>query len=414
MFLKLNFYLIYLIPIAIILGPATSNIIVSIMGLLFIFYLFKDKLWFIFQNWIVQVLILFWFYLCIISLFSFDVNNSLKTSILYVRFIFFALAIGFFISKKPEIEIYFGNFLYFIIFLVLVDGLFSYNYDYNLLGIKDGSTHIVSGIFGEEYILGSFLSRLLPLLFYFLFLDKNLSYYKMTVFIIFVIFIDFIIFVSGERTAFFYMLLASFTLILLTKKFQFFRLIAFLLSIILVIIVTLTNPKVKSRMVDHTILELGLNDNKEGIYFISELHQDYYLNAYNMFLYNPIIGNGPNSFRTLCSNDSFNSNACSIHPHNTYFQLLAETGLIGFLFIFTCFLILLFIFIRQFFHLYFFKTRKIISDTNICLFTCILITLWPLVPTGNFFSSWLNTLYFLPLGFYFSKFFVNQNTPSDL
>ena len=98
----------------------------------------------------------------------------------------------------------------------------------------------------------------------------------MTLFIIFIIFIDFIIFVSGERTAFFYMLLASFTLILLTKKFQFFRLIAFLLSIILVIIVTLTNPKVKSRMVDHTIIELGLNDNKDGIYFISELHQDYF------------------------------------------------------------------------------------------------------------------------------------------
>ena len=173
MFLKLYFYFIYLIPIAIILGPATSNIIVSIMGLLFIFYLFKDKLWFVFQNWIVQVLILFWLYLCIISFFSFDVNNSLETSILYIRFIFFALAIGFFISKKPEIEIYFGNFLYFVIFLVLVDGLFAYNYDYNLLGIKDGSTHIVSGIFGEEYILGSFLSRLLPLLFYFLFLDKN-------------------------------------------------------------------------------------------------------------------------------------------------------------------------------------------------------------------------------------------------
>ena len=133
-----------------------------------------------------------------------------------------------------------------------------------------------------------------------------------------------------------------------------------------------------------------------------------------MFLYNPIIGNGPNSFRKLCSNDNFNDNACSIHPHNTYLQLLAETGIIGFLFIFIFFLLLIFIFIRQFFQLYFFKSRKIISDTNICLFTCILITLWPLVPTGNFFSSWLNTLYFLPLGFYFSKFFVDQNNSSNL
>ena len=28
------------------------------------------------------------------------------------------------------------------------------------------------------------------------------------------------------------------------------------------------------------------------------------------------------------------------------------------------------------------------------------ITLWPIAPSGNFFGSWLNSVYYLPLGFY--------------
>ena len=31
--------------------------------------------------------------------------------------------------------------------------------------------------------------------------------------------------------------------------------------------------------------------------------------------------------------------------------------------------------------------------------TALVITLWPLAPTGNFFNNWLSIIYFLPLGF---------------
>ena len=63
-----------------------------------------------------------------------------------------------------------------------------------------------------------------------------------------------------------------------------------------------------------------------------------------MFKENKIFGQGPNAYRYLCSDQRFKLNywSCSTHPHNYYFQLLAETGLVGFIFIFGAFLMVLF------------------------------------------------------------------------
>ena len=63
-----------------------------------------------------------------------------------------------------------------------------------------------------------------------------------------------------------------------------------------------------------------------------------------MFLDNKIFGQGPKSYRYLCKDDRFKINkwSCSTHPHNYYAQLLAETGLIGFLIIFMIFLFALY------------------------------------------------------------------------
>ena len=63
----------------------------------------------------------------------------------------------------------------------------------------------LSGLFGDEFILGSFLSRLFPLLvgliIYLYAKPKNLFVYIL--FLIFFILIDILVFFSGERAAFF-------------------------------------------------------------------------------------------------------------------------------------------------------------------------------------------------------------------
>ena len=132
----------------------------------------------------------------------------------------------------------------------------------------------------------------------------------------------------------------------------------------------------------------------------SKHHESHYMTAYNMYLDNKFVGIGLRNFRNFCSNPKYkiDEKSCSTHPHNTYIQLLAETGLIGFMFG----IILFFYFCYH--SLIHFKKKYLDKETlfnnfEICLLSSILVTLWPFIPTGNFFNNWLSIVYFYPVGF---------------
>ena len=93
-----------------------------------------------------------------------------------------------------------------------------------------------------------------------------------------------------------------------------------------------------------------------------------------------------------------NKYSCTSHPHNTYVQLLAETGLLGFIIVFFIFMTLI---AYSFKHLYFqiYKKRLLFNSYQVSLMSAILITLWPLAPSGSFFNNWINVIYFFPIGF---------------
>ena len=119
-----------------------------------------------------------------------------------------------------------------------------------------------------------------------------------------------------------------------------------------------------------------------------------------MFKQNFIFGIGPKMYRFECKNLKYlknvnYSNHCYMHPHNTYLQLISETGLLGTLFIF-----LVFIFISS--KLFLIKYDKSINSKSknfeILLYIAIFITLWPINQNGNFFNNWLNFIYFFPIG----------------
>ena len=77
---------------------------------------------------------------------------------------------------------------------------------------------------------------------------------------------------------------------------------------------------------------------KEGKYFLQDdFYGAIYITAYNIFLDNPIFGIGVKNYREECKNAKYSEISatesfyrCSTHPHNTYLQILAETGIIGF------------------------------------------------------------------------------------
>ena len=117
-----------------------------------------------------------------------------------------------------------------------------------------------------------------------------------------------------------------------------------------------------------------------------------------MFIDNPILGIGPNNFRYICSEPLYNVSkwSCSSHPHNITFQLLSEIGIIGFGLVFSVF------------GYFLFKSIKIVISKKFSLkalgiysLQCsIIIYLFPLMVTGNFFLSWYGFIYYLPISLF--------------
>jgi O-antigen ligase len=120
-----------------------------------------------------------------------------------------------------------------------------------------------------------------------------------------------------------------------------------------------------------------------------------------MFLDKPIFGHGPKMFRIICKDEKYaiGISPCDNHPHNFYVQLLAETGIIGFSFLFSTFAYVLYCAYRQFKSIVL-KQKRYLTDYQVCLLAGILITVWPLTTNGNFFHNWLMIVYSLPVGFY--------------
>jgi O-antigen ligase len=122
--------------------------------------------------------------------------------------------------------------------------------------------------------------------------------------------------------------------------------------------------------------------------------------AFNFFQESPVIGNGPQFFRYKCMQEPIEG--CTTHPHNYYFQTLAELGLVGVSFLFLGFLYLSFILFRQFLNIWFLKKEKYyIPDHLLSLYSLTFIFLWPLIPSGSFYNNWLNVMIFLPVPFIF-------------
>ncbi len=86
---SLNKYLIILFPIFLVIGPALSDIAVSVLSISYIYICFREKYYDDFQIWIVKLLIIFWLYCISRSILSEDLLLSLESSLFYGRFIFF-------------------------------------------------------------------------------------------------------------------------------------------------------------------------------------------------------------------------------------------------------------------------------------------------------------------------------------
>ena len=82
-----------MLPIARVTGPFLPEIIIFIISFFFIIKCIKEKNFSYFNNILFKIFFLFYIILNISSLLGEDVIYSLVTSIFYIRFIVFALAV---------------------------------------------------------------------------------------------------------------------------------------------------------------------------------------------------------------------------------------------------------------------------------------------------------------------------------
>ena len=185
------------------------------------------------------------------------------------------------------------------------------------------------------------------------------------------------------------------------SNLRIFRITSIIISVILISVISVVSPQIKERNIDTTITQLGLNDNSTSINFFSPKHESHIIPALRMFQQKPIIGFGPNTFRKYCNDVKFkyNEHSCTTHPHHTISQLLGEIGLIGIIF----FLAVIFYVLKVIlFHIkgLLLRSEKKLDDYQVCILACFLCTLWPILPTLNFFNNWISIVYYLPIGFY--------------
>jgi O-antigen ligase len=403
-FYNLPVFLFSLLPIFLITGPFLSDLTVSLIGLLFIIYCFKKKNFSYFHNKYFYFFLVFWIYLVLNSLINNFNLTSLKISFFYFRYGVFVIAIATLLEFNDKFKKYFFYCIFFSFTILIIDGFYQYFIGENILGWKTNTKFRVSSLFGKELILGSYLSRMWPIFFglsiFFMKKKKSVLFF---LFILIFILSEVLIFLSGERASFFFINLSAIFIILLSNKLYKLRLITLLSSLIILIIISFFNPIAKERIIDTTLEQMNLDrKNKEGhqsIYIFSEQHTHHYLSAYKMFLDNKFFGVGIKNFRNFCDDKSYkiSSLSCSTHPHNTYVQILSETGIIGFLFL----IFILFYFCKHIFnHLcYKLKRKNYFTDFEICLLSAIAIYLWPFAPTGNIFNNWLNIILILNLPF---------------
>ena len=422
--LKISNFLICLLPLALITGPAIPDFLVILSATFFLINLLHFKLELIVDKKLFFLFFLFYFFLIFSSLLSEHIWISLKFSLPYIRFILLAFLIAYLIENNKSLffRCFFTSCLLAILILFF-DSILQFYSGKNILGFVSPVSGRIGSFFKDELILGSYILKISPMFFTSIFYLNTNSKIKKKLFFILYCMTFVIILISGDRAPLFLFFLYSVFLFFLLKPY---RKLFFILSIFIVIffITFLTLSKSSyNRIVVQTVNELGfgevdytrraLNINKDDgldLYannkkrFFSAIHENYFLTGINIFKENHLIGAGPKAYSQLSRLKKYAIDDFSYvgHPHNFYIQLLAETGIIGFssVFVFLIYLIIKYLLIHNLYKKYLSKFEILIVGIPL---SGLIFHLWPFITTGSFFTNYNCILIYMCLGFYLGE-----------
>jgi len=422
---KIEFYLVMFLPISLIMGNFIANTCIFFIIIFFLIDLFNKKLKL--NNFFLNILIILLILLCINFAISIDKAITGKGLIGLIKNILILISLVYFFQKEEDNFDKFVKVLFYLILFVAFDTFVQFLFGKDLFGFKLQETHgyRLSGPFGDEYVVGAFLSKILFISIFYLLNERKLNSEFLK--FLYILIIYFIIFLSKERAAFYLTsmaLLIYITLSFINNKLKFVSIISLLLISVISVIAYTKNIDVKNpstfyaakiKYLIKPIYYLGIKNNNFINSHLTEKyieinanktildtrHGSHFLTATEIFKDNILFGSGIKTFRVECAKAKYNNISstsanlrCNTHPHQLFLEILSEGGIIIFLYF-------VFLLICLIYNL--FKNINLRKDSKVCLFLILFILFFPLQTSGSFFSTFNGLFYFLGTAVYMYK-----------
>ena len=395
---KLSFLLFSILPISIIIGNAAININLWLIGLLFLIYCFKFKIWSWLKKDIFLYLITLYFFLNLNSLYSYFVifenqtdpfwtDDGIKRSLTFIKFVFLVLAFSILLKDRKILDLVHKSW-FCVIFIVIVDIFFERLLGRNIIGnVSPDNTRIVS-FFKDELVVGGFIFCFGYASVSYFINNKTKNKYILPIMVIFLL-IPLSIFITGEKSNFIKsILLFIVTIYFLNKNNYSFNYKILLASIIFFIFCFVVFNKEMRIKYTETFdrIKPTLAENYINIKYFS--HYDI---AIKIFKNYPITGVGNKNFRVECFDEKYRDEndmmhfGCITHPHQIHFEILSEQGILGYILI----LYLIVSFSIK-------NLKRAIKNKNVYHFSntvYLMIFFIPLLPGGGIFSTFNGILF---------------------
>ena len=382
-----NYFLVLfsLIPISIISGSLISLSNILLIDISFLILITVNKDYSFLKSKPVKYLFLLYLYLIFNSLISTDREIGLARNLGFIRMIILFVAFNYFFNQK----LFLKKVLYslsIVLFFILLDVFFESLNGKNIFGYggNEYGARLVS-FFKDEPIIGGYINGFYLIIIGFLLNETNFKNKNVIVFLSALFLIG--IFLTGERSNTIRAFLGLIIFYLAYKEYGIKKKIIFFTSIFVFFLLLISNSQ---------FLKMRYVSQIKSYFHTNQIYFGLYKSGFEVFKDNKIFGVGNKNYRIeTCNLDKKENYYCTTHPHQIYFEMLSEHGILGSILIFVVL-----------YKIIFSKIVKTLRNNNYIMtasFIYLTLIFLPLLPSGAFFSDYILTLFMINLSIFYSS-----------
>ena len=394
------------LPISIMIGKAALNTNLVIFDLFAMAYFFKDKKFELISS---NKNLFFAFFLILFVSFNIFFSTNLELSFQgllgLIKNIIFCLGLTLFVSPN-DIKKFFSPIVFISLMFVSLHIYLQYFTGFDIFGNSLVGQNRSTAVFGNQ-IPGSYILK-------FFFIGLLLSTFNKNIFLnlTYLSFFTTAIILSNERMPILNIIFFSILFISIFPQINYKKKLLCLFSYLSICFLIYNVPipsannselTKQEKLYENLLLRTKTQLKRQTVgKNISNLYWfQHFRAAAELFLDSPIIGSGIKSYRYSCPLKQLEKKkiaqlSCNIHPHNIYFEIISETGILG-LFIVSFILFRLFLLSIGSYR------RDSLNRRQLMIVILPIFMLFnPIQFTGSFFSTYSGFFFFLNLGIAFN------------